>query len=475
MEERERIKAKISEAMQDFQQDAQKIENEMQELQKGLRIALSLYETAQRISKGDNEKIKSIEYMLLDSLQAEFAQWYTEYKTLKSGKPAEWVQDIKPVMDVMKLYYALIEEQENDTQAQSGVCMPDLPAEIRQEVETILQNPNDSGRSYILDNPAMKKITRSKDESGKRIDNIMLSSRENAMITIIDGYLTPYEREILETIMKCKQDGQVTQKGKIFCTVGQIYRGVRGGGEQSPTKAQKEDIMNDLRELEANNRKITFELANAQTIFEEFEMQGGRLRILSFDEFWGKIRGQDETLIVFDDTPLLMMISEKLGMFESVSQDIKRIQEEYLTLKLDNGKTIKGTTQECQKKLAKQGKSRENIVEADRALRNMALSKNRIAMRNVIISFVWSYMGARGANPPKPHSNKINYADIFAQCEIGQTWQEKDRAKNAIYSILDHLKRHEVIKSWKEYTNAGDKGASGVQFSIDSNNLIGGE
>lgn len=35
------------------------------------------------------------------------------------------------------------------------------------------------------------------------------------MMTIIDGYLTPYEKEILETIMKYKQDGQVTQKGKF--------------------------------------------------------------------------------------------------------------------------------------------------------------------------------------------------------------------------------------------------------------------
>lgn len=471
MDGKGRVNAIIGEAMQDFKAEVQSIEREMQEIRKGLQIALAMYEIAQKVAKSE-EGIQNIDYFMLDNYQREFAQWYADFKAAKGGNPAEWVRAIKPVMDVMKLYYAIMEEPEGSAQETANICIPELPAEIRQEVETILQNPNDSGRSYILDNPAMKKITRSKAESGERIDNILLSSRENAMITIIEGYLTPYEREILETIMKCKQEGQVTQKGKIFCTVGQIYRGVRGGGEQSPTKAQKEDIMNDLRELEANNRKITFELANAQTIFDEFEMQGGRLRILSFDEFWGKIRGQDETLIVFDDTPLLMMISEKLGMFESVSQDIKRIQEEYWTLRLDNGKTIKGTTPECQKKLTKQGMSRENIVKADKVLRNMALSKNRIAMRNVIISFVWSYMRARAANPPKPHSNKINYEDIFEQCEIGSTWQEKDRARNAIYSIMEHLKRHEVIKSWKEYTNARDKSASGIQFFIDSNAML---
>lgn len=470
MEERERIKAKISEAMQDFKQDVQKIEAEAQELEKGLRIALVLYETAQGANNSKNDNIKNIERMLLDSLQADFAQWYAEYKAMKSGKLAEWVQDIKPIMDIMKLYYSLMEAQENNKQFH-----PCIPEELRQEIETILQNPNDSGRAYILDNPLIKKLTRTKEEAQEHLHDVLLSSRDNNAVSVFNGYITPYEKELLEAITKFKQDGQVTTNGRPFATAGQLYRALRGGGRQSPTKEQKDEIMEDLRKLEHPDRKLDFELKQAIRIDAATEITGGKRRILSFDEDRLRIRGQYDVVAVFDDTPFLQKLSEHFGMFESVSQDIKRIQEQHWTLKLDTGETIKGTTTECQRKLIKAGKSKRDIVESSCTLKEMKLNKQRIAMRNVIISFVWSYMRARGANPPKPHSNKINYADIFAQCEIGQDWNQKTRAKNIIYAIMEHLQRHEVVKAWKEYTNTGDKGASGVQFYIDANNMIEGD
>jgi len=457
-----------------YEQGTLNFENDIPDAREGLDIALSLYEAACEVGLGSNEDIDDASYLLLEKLKNQFATWFTDYKNymVDNNQMQEWSQSIKPVMTVMNRYYGLIEGQAKDKVGIAGTSIPTLPPDVRQEVEDIMRNSNSSGRSYILDNPAMKKLTRSPEKSSERVDNILLSGRENIVMNLVEGYLTPYEREIIEAVMKCKQDGQVTQNGRIFCTVGQIYRGVRGGGDIRPTKEQKADLLNDLKALEASDRKIGFELVNAQTLFDEFEVEGGRLRILSFDEYWGKIRGQEEWLIMFDETPLLIMISEKLGMFESVSQEIKQVQEEYWTLKLDNGETIKGTTAECQKKMNKQKLTRDNIVESEKTLRTMVLSKNRIALRNVIISFVWSYMRARGANPPKAHSNKINYTDIFEQCSIGKTWQEKDRAKSSIHSILEHLKRHGVIQSWAEYTNLGETAASGIQFFIDSSNMI---
>lgn len=448
-----------------------------------LEIIKNLQETRKEIEKTENKYIKEQLQQIANNLEIKIQNNLELIFNLPSSSSNESFDDYlksnqteSNIATVIIDFISALKNMQNVIgKENSDIVISNLPADIKHEIETALQNPNDSGRSYILDNPVIKKITRNKDESKEKIESILLSKRENAMMTIIDGYLTPYEKEILETIMKYKQDGQVTQNGKIFCTVGQIYRGVRGGGEQSPTKYQKEDILNDLRQLEANNRKISFQLANAQKIFEEFEMEGGRLRILSFDEFWGKIRGQNETLIVFDDTPLLMMISEKLGMFESVSQDIKRIQEEYWTLTLDNGNIIKGNTIECQKHLIKQGLSKKNIIKSDKVLKNMPLSKKRIALRNVIISFVWSYMRARSAEVPKSHSNKINFADLFNKCQIGNTWQEKERARFTTYLIFDHLKRHEVIKSWTEYYNSGSKQSSGIQFFMDNQTLIGGQ
>ena len=469
MDEKERSKAKISGAMKDARKEIQDIESDLQEIQKGLRIALSLYETAQKIRNNSSAQIKEIEYFLLDALQEEFAQWYTAYKTIKEGNKLEFVQDIKPVMDVMQLYYALMENTESEKQTDIA---PALPEEIRQEVETMLQNPSDSGRAYILDNPLIKKLTRPQEEAREKLNDILLSSKDNNAVSVYEGYITPYEKELLEAITKFKLDGQLTTSGRPFATAGQIYRAVRGGGKQSPTKEQKEEIMADLRKLEHPDRKIDFELKQAIRISDTTEITGGKRRILSFDEDRLRIRGQYDVVAVFDDTPFLQRLSEHYGMFEGLSQDIKRIQEEQWIIALDTGKKIRGTATECKRKLAKAGLTKANITEAKSNLKEMKMNKSRIAMRNVIISFVWSYMRARGANPPKPHSNKLNYEDIFAQCEIGQDWNQKTRAKDAIYSILEHLKRNEVIKNWNEYTNAGDKGASGVQFFIDNNNMI---
>ena len=97
-----------------------------------------------------------------------------------------------------------------------------------------------------------------------------------------------------------------------------------------------------------------------------------------------------------------------------------------------------------------------------------ALSDNRIALRSVILSFVYSYIRARAAG--KPHSNKLPYSAIFERCEVDTNSPETvKRAKNDIGVIMNHLtacQHIKELKSWNEYTNKGSKKPDGIEISL---------
>ena len=347
-----------------------------------------------------------------------------------------------------------------------------VPPELRADIQEALSHPTTSDRAYTLDSSVMKKLTRPKAQNNDIINDIVLSSKANATMTVFEGYITPYERELLEAIYKAKQDGQIA-KGKIFCTVGQLYRTMRGtSGMPIPlTTIQKESILNDLKELSADSRKIKFETTNAKEILGDFMMSGGRLQIVSFNEIYGKIRGQDETLIIFEDTPFLLIISDQLRMFESFSQRLKVVQEPLLTWTLSDGNTISGKNDnECEKKLKKAGYSNSDIVKRDPVMTNVKMTKGRISLRNAIFSFIYSYYRTRSMN--KPHSNKINYEDLFEKCEVGAYRSDKIAAKEFIGTIMNHLVTNEVITSWNEYKNDKDRKASGVEFYANPDKIF---
>lgn len=430
------------------------------------RAAETLRELVEQIEQCKEQRTKELLQRLADELAEEIAEAvhdWKEDKTVEGMTVGQYVTTVQPVIEILRKY---VEAKEGKYTAISG-----LPADIQQEIEDILKNPNESGLAYINDSPVMKKIVRPKEQSKQR-EEISLSGRETAVFTLLEGYADPYEGEMLQAISKFKMDGQVTQNGKIFCTVGQIYRGMRHGGRQSPTEDQRADIMNTLREMAKDERKISFVIDDYLKVWGGFETNGGRLRMISYDEFYGKIRGQNDTLILFDDTPVLCAISERLRMYETVSQEVKGIQEEIYTLTADTGEIIKGNVSQVKRKLKKLKLSDENIVQCEIQLRNWSLSKDRIALRYVLFGFVFSYIRARTAG--KPHSNKITYNHIFSVCGVNENYRSVvSRRKADIATILDHLKRKEVIVNWKEYTNRGSKKPDGIQITV-AKEVIGG-
>ena len=301
-------------------------------------------------------------------------------------------------------------------------------------------------------------------------------------MTINGGYLDDYETDILECIAKFKNDGQVTKKGKIYCTLSQLYRAQRhGAGTTRPTKAQRDELLQAVKAMAKEERKIDFDLsfslAGIMPNGDNAEFDGGAVRIVGFDEYRGKIRGQRDTLLIFDQTPILNEIAEYMRLGEIIPQEIKAITQPryYLEYTDENGQTVKrsfDTNDSRRKFCSKNGIKKADITDFYEKLDNYTLSKQRIRIRHIIFNFAFSYLRARQAG--KPHSNKLPYAVIWQRAGADvKTREQLKRNKAAVAVIFDHLKRVGIIGRWTEYYNNGSKKPDGVQISI-SKELKGG-
>lgn len=344
--------------------------------------------------------------------------------------------------------------------------------------------PNSTALNVINNSPVVKELVKRVESSQEQAASkeIILGKNkdtgEPAIFTLLSGWLTPYEKEIIESVTKFKLDGQVTKKGQIVFTLGQLYRALRHGpNTQSPTKERKQALLQTLIKLSADERKIGFKINDYLKIWGDFETNGGRLRILSFDEYNGRIRGQEDTLIVMDETPILCALAENLNMWEPIPQTVKAIKQHRYTMELKEplrvgAKTIIkrsfATNEDRIKFCKKYHISTEDIKEHGESSKTWDLTENRIALRSVLLDFVYSYIRARDVN--SNHSNKLPYATIFKRCNINTNSRETvKRAKADIGVIMTHLNATVAdLKGWSLYTNKGSQKPDGIQITIGS-------
>ena len=379
----------------------------------------------------------------------------------------------------------------DDKELQQIACNDTELQELIEKYRAILSDlitsfcPQDSGNNFINQSAATKALVNR--EKGEIYLGTNPESGEAAIMQLISGYITPYEKELLECVSKFKYDGQITENGKIWFTLGQLYRALRhGAGTTSPQSDQKEALLKALTELERPERKIAFKLNDYLKVWGGFETNGGRLRIIGFDELYGKIRGQEDILIILDNTPFICAIAENLKMYELIGQEVKAIKEIRYTLVLKepiqiNGKTVKKRSfKSNSERIAfcqKHGITSENIATHAETMKPFALSENRIALRAVILDFVYRYIRARAVN--RQHSNKLPYALIYERCNIDVNSREATkRARADIAVILNHLVNCDSLqelKTWSEYTNKHSKKADGIQIFLQLPDLLESE
>lgn len=339
----------------------------------------------------------------------------------------------------------------------------------------------DSGLTFVNNSPVIKNLL--KREKGEIVLGTNEETGEPAIFTLLDGYLTPYEKECIECIAKFWLDGQVTKEGNIWHTAGQLYRAMRhGAGTARPTKEQREELVKTLNGLE---RKITYKLNDYLKVWGGFETNGGRVPLLSFSEFFGKIRGQEDLLIVHSNISIACLIAKNLHMYERPKQELKAVVQRRYTLELKEPITLSGktvlkrsfATNEARVKWCKKyGITADQIASHAEQAKPWALSENRIALRSVLQDFVFSYIRARAAG--KMHSNKLPYATILERCGLTNHHESIKRAKADIAVILDHFvscTELPELKAWSVYKNKDSKEADGVQIFLQLPELKGAE
>lgn len=433
-----------------------------------IETAIKQYGTAAEIEAIDKRKLEGYRCAHID-----FLTWIEGYIATLPDKAPKAARE--SLMELCK--NAIINQlsEERDEYTENGIA--DLLNRYTQLLNQLMKFiPRDSGQNFINQSPATHALV--KRETGEIFLGTNPENGEVAIMTLLSGYLKPYEKEILECISKFKLEGQVTENNKIWFTLGQLYKALRhGAGTSSPQAEQKEALLNALIELSNDSRKITFKLNDYLRVWGGFETNGGRLRIIGFDELYGKIRGQEDILIMLDNTPLICAIAENLKMFEVIGQEVKAIQQRRYTLTLKktisiNGKAVKkrsfASNEERVKFCKKYGVTKAQIETHEETSKPWKLSENRIALRAVILDFVYRYIRARSIG--RNHSNKLPYKTIFERCEIDvNTRVTVKRVKDDIAVILTHLVNCEglpELKSWSEYKNKGSKQADGVKISL---------
>lgn len=313
---------------------------------------------------------------------------------------------------------------------------PEAAQTVREDLQALYEDTKaevlesftakDSGRNYINTSP----VTRELLKHGKHTE-IMLGNNpdtgETAIFSLLDGYITPYEKEIIECITKFRKDGQITENGNIMFTLSQLFRAMRhGAGTTRVTAEQKKALAADM---EALRRDVVFKLNDYLKVWGGFKTNGGAFPLISFAKLFGKLNGQEEILyIVSNDMNIVNDISERLHMGQTVSQEVKAIKKD--------GKPWK-------------------------------LSSGRIVLRQTLQDFVFSYIRARRVG--RNYSPQLPYKRIFEACEIAQTYENRKkiaRCKEDIATILNYWKELEIIASWQEYTNADSKKPDGVEIRI---------
>ena len=423
MDEKEQLKAVISENMQDFKEDMAKMESDFQELQRGVRIAITLYETAKLAKRNANKKMQAIEYSLLDSLQNEFAQWYASYKALKGSNAAEWVQNIKPVMDIMKLYYGLMEENEGSVHQE---VMSELPAEI-----VNILNIAETDEAILDDNPILRTMTR----KGQEIANY----GEAGQIKIIErtGKLTPFHAEVFSTAIKAYHNKKVTKEGYIVLTENQAIK-IMLGTNGTPSEKQKMDFRQAWEDMRSEN--MTYETTetlaqimgieqeqledfvpgikpNSTNTVEEYFVQG--LKVIKRQT----VNGKQTDIYLIKPSDIVKKCIDNFLWYEEISPEIQRV------LKEDKNGNLK----------------------------IWGYSKKRIKMKQYIYAWVYKNKRAR-ANDRKKHRLQLPYETIFEECGIDTSHrQEKARRIEDVETVLEHLRRSEEIAGWKQYADKTGK------------------
>ena len=288
----------------------------------------------------------------------------------------------------------------------------------------------DTSMSVLCDNPIIKSMTRqnvSKASYG-RMGNIELVKHR--------GGLTPYHAEVFNTALKAYREGKVTKDGYIVITENSAIKSMLGT-TGTPSKGQRADY----RQAWEDMRNEYFSYKTTETLAEILHIEQKDL-----ERFINGLEEQDGKLV--DDYFIQGL---------QVIRDVK-VYGNPTNIYLVKPCEVVRKCIDCFQwyELIEPSTQRIMQINGDGELEPWKYSKQRIEMRNYIYSWVMKYRRTMTAelttSTGRKHSNLLPYENIFAECGIALNSRvQKKRRIDDVRTILEHLKREEVIADWKEY------------------------
>lgn len=335
--------------------------------------------------------------------------------------------------------------------------------------------PKSAALTTISHDPIIRAMTHG--ETGEVLKSTNPATGELAIYSLKSGELTLEEKAALIAIKDLRDAGNITPKGFIYCSLGQMYRARRGQKATSGIpKDQKEAELSLLDNMAEKWHK--YELNEPMKIWGGFEAKRGRVKLIGFDVHEGTINGMEDDLIVFHNTPFLVELLDRLKFCETLDQEVKEIKEYRYTLTLKEPITINGkqakkrsfkSNEQRRAFCVKHGITAENIAEHGESLRVWPQTGGRIALREALTDFVFGYINARGAG--RNVSNQKPYKDIFEHCGINTANRSTVKcAKEDIAVILDYWTKSDLVpwlKGWAEYTNKRSTKPDGIEIYLE--------
>lgn len=434
--------------------DPQEALKRLKGLEKYIRVYEEGLEELSRAEAGEaKELLRLTNFQLRETIIEAFDDFVDEYcdnealdEIVSAFKAAVMQSVADGACGVRAFYNAMIQYVAGGYDAISN-----MPIADKLEILAGLNESNETGIAYCEDNPLIKALLK---REGTETTKLTVFNAND--LTIKQGAMQMYQKELFDNIMKAKREGKVTSSGWIYFTTGQLNKWISGGAKLSPSKEQTSYNVEMITEM--GNTRISYmtdkSLADllGLDVGEEipgFKFTGGvnaqfyEVRFYSGTEFRGQIC-KDSLLVMVKLNEEVEKLLDGLNWYEPMPEEIKRIQ--------------------CV------GKTGE--------LKNWPLTKERITLRTCLINFVVSYTRARTPtpnSPAKPYSNRMPYKKIFEACGIETDHSTKRRRKiDDIAVIMDHLQREGMLSAWREYTNRGSKKADGIEIFIAKEMLEGG-
>lgn len=316
--------------------------------------------------------------------------------------------------DISKAYREMLENQGNTENS---------------EIEKLIKLASTS-MAVLCDNPILKSMTR------QNINTASYGKMGNIELVKHRGGLTPYHAEVFNTALKSYREGKVTGDGYIVITENNAIKSMLGT-TGTPSKGQREDYRQAWEDMrnEYFSYKTTETLAEIlhieQRDLERFinglEEQTGKL----VDDYFiqglkiirdVKVYGNPTNIYLVKPCEVVRKCIDSFQWYELIEPSTQRVLKQN-----ENGE-----------------------------LEPWKYSRQRIEMRNYIYSWIMKYKRTMAAELTEPtgrkHSNLLPYENIFTECGIDVSHRErKKRRIEDIQTILDHLKREDVIADWEEY------------------------